>query len=466
MALKAGFWYVISTFLVKAISFITTPIFSRLMDNTSYGEFSNYASWQGTLLIITGAELYNTLSRAYYDYKEDYDKYVSSVAVFSCILTASIYVMFLLCGSWLYKIVSIPPQFVHIMFFTLTFQSCKQIYLAKERTLYRYKSVAAISFISLIVPTLISVVLVILAPAQQRLGARIYGFYTPWSVIGLVCLIVMLLRGRSFRWSHCKYAITLSLPLMVHYLTAYLLTSTNTTVTKGVLGAETTAVVSIATSAVNILTILFHATSGALTTWLMDNLEQKKNASVRRGLLFYVLGVSAVSLGVILMGPELIWILGGRKYAASLTLLPGMVVAVTIQSLTTVFTIILTYRKRVAKTAIYTAVVAGISITGKILLLPVFGVEILPWINIIAFGSLFFINYLLVRKTGDAPVINLKIFCFCILLLALLIVLSGHLYAHSLVRYAIICCAAISVLFVAYKKRSLIIKLLKKKLKK
>ena len=84
LALKAGLWYVISTFLVKGLSFITTPIFSRLLSREAYGEFSNFASWQALILIITGAEMQNTVARAYYDYKEDFDGYVSSVTVFSC----------------------------------------------------------------------------------------------------------------------------------------------------------------------------------------------------------------------------------------------------------------------------------------------------------------------------------------------------------------------------------------------
>ena len=64
IAVRAGFWYVVSTVLFKGIAFISTPIFARLMSAEAYGEFSNYASWQATLLIITSAELYNTLSRA------------------------------------------------------------------------------------------------------------------------------------------------------------------------------------------------------------------------------------------------------------------------------------------------------------------------------------------------------------------------------------------------------------------
>src|SRR5699024_4155370 len=140
---------------------------------------------------------------------------------------------------------------------------------------------------------------------------------------------------------HCKYALKLSLPLLVHNLTAYLLVATNTTVTKSVLGAETVALVSITTSTVHIFTILMQALSAAVTTWLMDNIEQQNISIARRGLLMYVGGAAVIAVGVMLFGPEIIWILGGEKYMSATALLPGMIVAVAIQVLTSLFTIIL-----------------------------------------------------------------------------------------------------------------------------
>lgn len=466
LALKAGIWYVISNFFVKGIAFITTPIFARLMSEADYGEFSNFASWQSTLFVITGAELYSTLNRAYYDFTEDYDKYASSITFLGFGINLICYVVFLLCGRFIYNIVAIPPAFVHILFLNMLLLSGKEIFLAREKTLYRYKSVAAVSAVYLVVPTIIAVLSVILSSESQRLAARIYGFYVPAAFVALYCTLDVIRKGRAVKWKYCKYALTLSLPLLVHYLTAYLLSSSNTIVTKSILGAEAAAIVSITTSALHILTILLQAVSGAVTTWLMDNLEQKKYAELRKSLLIYTICVCLVAVGVILFGPEVIWILGGTKYAQAVTLLPGMIAAITIQSITTVFTIILTYKKRVVGAAVCTAVVAGISIVAKILLLPHYGIEVLPWINIVAYGILFICDYLLVCKAGNGNVINMKGFSASILVLCLLTVACGFLYANSIVRYSIIACAGVGVLFVLYKKRDLVMKLIKKKMKK
>lgn len=58
LAVKVGFWYVVSTFLAKSLSFITTPLFSRMMSESDYGEFMNFASWLTTLFIVTSLEMF------------------------------------------------------------------------------------------------------------------------------------------------------------------------------------------------------------------------------------------------------------------------------------------------------------------------------------------------------------------------------------------------------------------------
>lgn len=453
LALKAGFWYVFSSFVVKAIGFITTPIFSRLMSKADYGEFSNFASWLATLGIITGAELHNTVSRAYYDYKEDFDGYTSTVALLGCFFTATLYVLFLLCQDFVFKIVTIPPQYVHLLFVILLAQCCKQVFMARERTLYRYKKVAAISFVNLLVPTLTVVSLVYLLPETDRLASRLYGFYVPSTIVGLICGIALLCNGRSFKLGYSKYALALAVPMLAHYLTAYLLTSTNMIVTKNTLGAEAAAVVSIANSTIHILTVFFQSVSGAFTTWMMDNLEQNNRKKVAKDSLVYVAILAVISCGVILLAPEVVQILGGKQYAGAVYLIPGFVTAIFIQSTTTLFTIILTYDKNITKTAIWTGVVAVAAIVLKVVILPVTGTTGLPYINIAAFFALFIINYLLLRKAGYGDAVSMKGILGIVLVVVCIMCAGLALYAHTLVRYAVIAVLGVVAVIVVIKRK-------------
>lgn len=438
LALKAGFWYVAGNFVGKTITFITTPIFARLMTASDYGEFSNFASWAAMLIFITSAELHNTLSRAYYDFKQNYDEYISSVTILGGIITVIVYSSFLFCRRFIFKIVAIPEQYVHLLFIFLFFSFCSLVYYARERTLYRYKSVAVITFLSLFIPTLISICLVFFLPKANHLSARLYGYYLPSALIGLFCTVSLLKKSSTFNWKYCRYGLALSLPLLVHYLTAYLLTSTNVVITKNMLGSEITAVVSIANSATHILTIFFQATSGALTTWLMDNLEMRRNDIIKRGTLFYLFLLALIVIVTILLTPEIILVLGGKKYVASVSILPGLVFATFIQSVTTLFAIILTYDKNIVKTAVYTGMFALFSIVAKITFLPEYGFMVLVYVNIIIFSILLLINYLLIKNAGYAEVINLKGMIFILLFTGIVTAFSQSFYRFSLLRYGFI----------------------------
>lgn len=463
VALKAGFWYVVSTFFVKGLAFITTPIFARLMTEADYGEFSNYANWQSMLLIIIGVELFNTLSRAYYDYTDEYDGYASSITIASIILTVIFYFIFLLCNNWIYNIVSIPPEYVHILFFSLMFQSCKTIYFAKERTLYKYKSVAVLSVLSLALPTIISVVLVALAQDINKLSARIYGFYIPYALIGVYCTIVLLKKGKTFKWAHLKYAFILAIPLLAHYFTAYLLTSTNVIITKSIDGAEAAAIVSIAASVMQILTMLFQAVTGALTTWIMDNLHQNNIEKIKKCGIIFTFSIAVLVIGVVIFGPELVKIIGGAKYVQSVDLLPAWAISIFFQTVTTIFTIMLTYDKNIVKTAIITGLVAVLSIFAKILLLPEHGYQIFPFVNALAFGILFIGNYLLIIKAGYSSYVNIRAIISIIILTIALTVICHILYDYNFIRYLVIVIVSIFAVIFAYLKREILLSFALKK---
>ena len=457
LALKSGAWYVTSNFLVRAIAFITTPIFARLMTKAEYGEFSNFASWQAILLIITGAELYNTVNRAYYDYKEEHDSYISAVSLLGCAITVVFYVIFLLLGDTVYKVIAIPPEYIHLLFIVLLFQTFKQVYFARERTMYRYKSVALLSVLNLAIPTLIAVGLVVVLPeGSDRLAARMYGFYLPSAVIGAICAVPLLRGIRGIKWAYLKYALALSLPLLAHYLSAYLLTSANTILTKSLLGAEMAAVVSISSSVLHLMTVLFHSVSGALQTWLMDNLEQKRYAKVRKESMFYVILLSVVAIGVILLTPEVVKILGGAKYMDAIWLIPGLILAIYLQAVSTLFTITLTYDKNVKKTALFAGIVSVISILAKIWLLPIFGYIVLPYTNIAAFGSLFVINYILVCRAGYRESVNMKGMLLGIAAVCAALLSTFVLYGHTLARYGVILACLLAAAGIGLKYKEMI----------
>lgn len=454
LAIKSGFWYVVSTFLTKGIAFLTMPFFTRIMTKGDYGEFTNFANWISLLLIITSFEMYNTLNRAYYDFKEKYNDYVSSVTYVSIFVSLLFFILFWFCKDNLLKLIAIPKQFIPLMFYAILFQNTKQIYLAREKTLYRYKSVAWISVLSIGLPTLITFVLVPLVPDKLQLTARMYGFWIPCGIAGFWCLIKIFSESLKLNFKCIKYATFLAVPLFTSYFTTYLLTATNTMVAKSVLNAEAAAIMSVSSSIMNLLIAFFQAVTGALTTWMMDNLESKDYAKVRKVCVFIVCGLGLISIGIMLLGPELILILGGRQYPEAKWLIPPLSFSVCIQTVTTICTIIYTYQKKVVKISIVTAITAIVALVAKILLIPVFGLQILAWINLFAMAIVFIFSVLFLRHTEHYCCINVKSYFFVFLIVGIVCCLSNFLYTHAVIRLVLITFFVIAFFIVLVKTKS------------
>lgn len=56
--LKASLWYTIANILVKGISLLSTPIFTRVMSQDQYGTFTLFQSWFNIILIFTSLNIF------------------------------------------------------------------------------------------------------------------------------------------------------------------------------------------------------------------------------------------------------------------------------------------------------------------------------------------------------------------------------------------------------------------------
>ena len=77
---KAALWFTICSFLQKGISFITVPIFTRLMSTEEYGTYTVYLSWLQILTIMTSLYLFNGVyDNAMAKYEKQRDEYTSTM---------------------------------------------------------------------------------------------------------------------------------------------------------------------------------------------------------------------------------------------------------------------------------------------------------------------------------------------------------------------------------------------------
>ena len=62
LAVRAGFWYILSSVLIRLVSLITTPLFTRLLTTQEYGAAGTFQSWCSLLLTVFSLNLMSSCS--------------------------------------------------------------------------------------------------------------------------------------------------------------------------------------------------------------------------------------------------------------------------------------------------------------------------------------------------------------------------------------------------------------------
>lgn len=459
--IKAGIWYTLSSFLTKGVAFITTPIFTRLLSSNDYGEYSNFVAWAGILVIVATMEMHATVNRARYDY-DNLDGYLSSVAITGTIVTTVLWGIVQLFPDFFCRFFSMDMPYINILFITTMVSPALQLLQAKNRINYKYKTYVALSFGSVLLSTLVSLGLVLLM--QNKLAGRIIGHYGSVFVIDLCVYIYIIYKGRQFKWSECKYALLICIPMIPHLLSKYILNQSDRIMIKQFCGASDTAFYSLAYNCAMIPIMLATATNVAWSPWSSEKIHEGKYETVRKASYYYILLFYCVVLGIFVLGPEVVLILGGEKYAEAVNVLPPVVMGAAFQFLYNLYVSLEQFAKKTVGMAFGTIAAALINIGLNWLLIPRYGYIAAAYTTLVGYACLLVIHFFLAKRTGYSRAYDTKFIfgsvaaLFCVMLCML------WLYTKpAVIRYCIAAIVLAVIGVFAYKKKDFILSIIKKK---
>ena len=445
---------------------ITTPIFTRLMNKEELGSFSNFSSWASILLIITSFDLAQSVIRSKLEHEDDMDCYIWSILSFSTIWTLVVYGLFCLFPSFFSSILQIEVKYVHLMFLYLITAPAYSMLITKHRAFYKYKTFVLLTGIMTISGTLLSLAMVILM--EDKLAGRLYGYYTPHIVIGAGIFIFLVFKGKKIKTEYWKYACIICLPLIPHELSLYVLSASDKVIISRLCGMEYTAIYSVAYSAYHIVTILFDSMNKAFAPWLLESLHHKKYAEIKKTAKIYIFIFVVIVIGVLMIGPEIILILGGSKYAGAENCLPPLISSCVFQLIYRMYVNIEFYEKKTIGVGIGTMIAAAVNIILNFILIPLSveqGYVIASYTTLIGYMLLFVIHYFMVRRMQMDHVYDIG---FNLAILIGVLVIAGVmnlLYPIRIVRYSIVLIYSCITLFFMYKYKDIIVGIFRKKKK-
>jgi O-antigen/teichoic acid export membrane protein len=453
-AFKSGIWYTISNFLVRSIGLITTPIFTRLLSKTEFGLYSNFISWLAILTVVITLNLESTLISARYDYEDRFDDYIFSVLMLSS-LTSAIWIIILNVFSTTFvDLFGINQVYINIMSVYLFFLPAVNLFQARERYYFKYKKTVLISTLLTVGAALLSVVLILYMP--NRLTGRILGSTIPTILVGLILFGFFWKKKTAINISYWKYALPTCLPYIPHLLSLNLLNSIDRVMITRICGVEDTALYSLAYTCGSLVTMLGSALNSAFSPWLGEKMAYKQYKDVRKFSYKYILGFVYLAIGIILLAPEILDVLGGETYMDAIWVMPPVAVGCIFQFMYMMFVNVEQFSKKTVGMAFASITAALINYGLNYLLIPKYGYVAAAYTTLVGYMWLLFVHMILVYKLGFKNIYN-YVFMLVVSGFSLLIALTCNIiYTVTVVRYVILCIfGAIFFIIIVKNKDSL-----------
>ena len=457
---KATAWYLISSFLLKGIGLLTTPIFARILTKEEYGLFNNFSFWLGIVTIVATLSLSASLIRARFDYQDDLFSFISSILLLGSLFTALVGGILWLNITRVTSFFSLEKKYIFILLLYVLTSPAYEMFLAVQRFNYRYKTFVALSVSTTVTSILLSFLFIRLL--EDHLLGRVIGAYLPNFLVSCILYWWFLYKGKNVRLSHWSYALPMALPYAFHLLSGSLLSSSDRAMITKICGAESTALYSMAYNIAATVGIVWSSLNNAYSPWLGEMLNKKKYDRIRSCSYGYVGIFTFLVLGVMLAAPEILLFMGGKPYLEAQYAIPPVIAGYFFIFVYSMYVNIEQYEKKTLGMAIATGITAAFNIATNALFIPRFGYIAAAYTTLAGYILLFAVHYFLVRRLGLHYVYPTS---FLILIAFLILAVSFGsliLYNHQIYRYCVLLLYFAIVGATLSKKRETIRNYLKK----
>ena len=461
-AFKAGIFYIISQLIVRGITFLMTPVFTRLLSQAQYNQYKIYESWLLIFAPIMSLCLWRSVERAKYDVKEKFNEFVSSVQTLSYLSISVFFVIFLIFRKQAEALCSMN-DFMLIIAFLYTYAHTSLFYIQRrEKQMMRYRVSTTITAVTVIPATLLSVLLVVIGKRTDHeadlVQLRIAGYYIPMIIGGLAVAVLMLVQGKKLiDISYWKYALKFSLPLIPEVLSIQIMNQADKLMVTAMTGDIKGSIFAVATAVSYIIWILEDSVWNAWLPWMYE-----KIACNSWSVLMHGFGV--ISWALVLFAPEIILLLGGHKYADAIYLVAPMVTGTLFRFYSYSYTAIQNYHKKTASVAASTVSVMFLNVILNYLGILWFGYQAAAYTTAFSYMALMVIQaFMEKRLTGEQLIPLSKTLLISCSYFAVCVITMGTYHMPPYVRYLLAAVALPIGVWYFLPRVKPILKMMKKK---
>lgn len=455
---KASIWFVVCNILLKGISFITVPIFTRLMPDDQYGLLSIYMSYEEVIITLA---TWNIALSAYlkglFKYKSNIRFFTTSAQLLSNLITVGFFSIIFIFRKNFFALTGLSSLSVVALFTYTLLQPAYNCWLTEMRTKYRYKRATLMtlfySVINVAIP--MAAILLIARTAEVKYVATLLGS-------GLLFLFfylrnanyAVLLQDRSEVWQQWKFIIKYQIPIVIHGLSYTILAQSDRIMIGRMVGNAQAAYYSVAYNLAFAISLIQNAIGQTLVPWRFEQLEKKNYGRIRQVTDQLLLGIAAIVLLFVLVAPEIMKLMFTDEYYEAVWSIPPIALSVFLIFVYSMFVWVKNYFEKTVYVGVISAFCAGINILLNYLMIGKFGYIVCGYTTAASYLLCCVAHYIAMifvcKQCGvPEPIYNGRNILLIGAALSVSVILITLLYPHAIIRYVLFAALSVVVLYFA-----------------
>lgn len=407
---KAAAWFLICSFLQKGISLLTTPIFTRLLSTTEYGQFSVFQSWLGIVSVFVTLNLSaGVYTQGLVKFEEDRLRFSASFQGLGITLSLVWTGIYLCCHEFWNRLFSLNIEQMLAMLLMIWTSSVFSLWATEQRVQYRYKHLVLLTLIVSVAKPIVGIVFVLYS--ENKVFARILGLVLV-ELVGYAWLsVVQIRRGKCFfSAKYWKYALRFNIPLIPHYLSQIVLNTSDRIMIANLVGDSEAGIYSLAYSISQIMTLFNTALMSTISPWIYQKIKNRRVKDIAGISYITLFLIAGVNLCLIAFAPEAVTFFASKEYYDAIWIIPPVAMSVFFIYCYDLFAKFEFYFEKSHYIAIASMSGAVLNVILNYIFIPVFGYYAAGYTTLICYLAYDIAHYLFMKKVCKENLNNVKIY--------------------------------------------------------
>ena len=408
-AIKAGLGYTAGNILIRGLSFLALPIFSRLMDTDQFGIYNGFIAIDSILYVITGLALHSSVKSAHYTFRGETDKYVSSLSIIYLFTFTIFNFIVMLYGEKIGVLLGLPIPALYMLILYSSGSALLTLYNYRISLDYSYKRYLILSLVNTAGNISLSLLLILTVFNDSRAMGRIVGSSVTIALIAVFLLQDMWRKAKpKINKSYWKFGIKYSLPIISHGVSQVLLSQFDRIMIRSLDSNASAGIYSLAGNIRIILTVISESISTAWSTWFFEEFDKGNKSIIQKRATQLVWVFAFLSIGMMAVSPELILLLGGKNYELGKYVAYPMIIDAFILFMYNVIVPSEYYMKKTKYIMLGTMVAASINIITNYIFIKKYGFVAAAYTTLFSYVCYVVLHLIISRKLVKFFIIPIK----------------------------------------------------------